>query len=195
MVLCHPILLAMDTNSDQFVTSFVLIYKFMSTYSKIKSHCRHPSFWLQSFALWIVFTAALLLSWHAVFIMLGFILNPFRTILLTAVYAIGTVCMVVFFSVIFSFVRSMYTFIKVKKCHCYFAIIYFLLMIAILTFIISYISFLIRINIGGDNMTGADSVTGWANHLLPHLLTLTWILKKLIKLPTEVDISDKEILL
>ena len=180
----------------QFVTALLLTYKFMSTYSKLekkKQHCWRPSFWLQSFALWIVFTAALLLSWHAVFIMLGFILNPFRTILLTAVYAIGTVCMVVFFSVIFSFVRVIYACCRMRKCRGYFAIIYFLLMIAILTFIISYISFLIRINIGGDNKTGADSVTEWANHLLPplFLLTLTWILKKLIKLPDKLNKTDE----
>ena len=116
--------------------------------------------------------------------MLGLILDAFRTILLTAVYAIGVVCVFVFFSVIFSFLESMYSFIKVKKCHCYFAVIYFLLMIAILTFIISYISFLFRTHVGGNNNTGADSATEWANNLLPplFLLTLTWILSKLIKL-------------
>jgi len=67
-------------------------------------------------------------------------------------------------------------------------------MIAVLTFIIGYISFLIRIKIGGDNKTGDDSVTGWANHLLPplFLLTLTWILNKLIKLPKELHITDKD---
>jgi len=178
----------------QFVTSFVLTYRFMLSDGNQNDFFRHPSFWVQSFALWIVFTAALLLSWHAVFMMLGLILDAFRTILLTAVYAIGVVCVFVFFSVIFSFLKSMYSFIKVKKCHCYFAIVYFLLMIAILTFIISYISFLFRTHIGGNNNTGADSVTEWANNVLPplFLLTLTWILNKLIKLPKQLGKIDEE---
>ena len=181
----------------QFVTALLLTYKFMSTHSKLKKkkqHCWRPSFWLQSFALWVVFTAALLLSWHAVFLMLGFILNPYRTLLLTAVYAIGTMCMVVFFSVIFSLIRLIYACCRMRKCRCYFAVIYFLLMIAVLTFIISYISFLFRINIGGDNKTGADSVTEWTNNLLPplFLLTLTWILKKLIRLPDKLNKTDED---
>jgi len=161
---------------------------------KIRDCCLHPSFWLQSFALWVVFTAALLLSWHAVFLMLGFILDPFRALLLISVYVIGTLCMVIFFSVIFSFIRLIYACCRMRKCRCYFAVIYFLLMIAVLTFIISYISFLFRINIGGDNKTGADSVTDWANHLLPAilLLTLTWILKKLIKFSRELDQTDED---
>ena len=81
-----------------------------------------------------------------------------------------------------------------RKCRCYSAIIYFLLMIAILTFIVSYISFLFRINISGEYNTGADSVTGWANHLLPplFLLTLTRILKKMIKLPDKLNKTDED---
>ena len=178
----------------QFVTSFVLTYRFMSVYSKQQNHCWRTSFWLQSFGLWIVFTAALLLSWHAVFMMLGLILDAFRAILLIAVYAIGVVCAFVFFSVIFSFLESLYSFIKMKKCHSYFAIVYFLLMIAILTFIISYISFLFRTHVGGNNNTGADSVTEWANNILPplFLFTLTWILNKLIKLPKKLGETNED---
>ena len=181
----------------QFMTSLLLTYKFKSTNSKLKQkrrHYWHPSFWLHSFALWVVFTAILMLSWHAVFIMLGFILNPFRALVLTLVYTIGTACAVVLFSVIFSFCRLMYQCLKVKKCHVYFAVVYLLLMIAILTFIISYISFMFRINIGGDSMAGVGSLTEWINHLLPpiFLLTLMWFLKKLLKLPNKFNKTDEE---
>jgi len=178
----------------QFVTSFALTYRFMSLDDTLQNLFGNPSFWVQSVALWVVFTTALLLSWHAVFIMLGLILDAFRTILLTAVYTIGVICAFVFFSVISSFLISMYSFIKVKKCHCYFAIVYFLLMIAMLTFIISYISFLFRTYIGGNNNTGVDSITEWANNLLPplFLLTLTWILNKLIKLPKQLGKTDED---
>ena len=181
----------------QFITSLLLTHKFMSTEKKLKQkrhHCRHPFFWLQSFALWIVFTAVLMLSWHAVFIMLGFILNPFRALILTLIYTIGTVCAVVMFSVIFSFCRLLYQCLKVKKCHAYFAVVYFLLMIAVLTFIISYISFMFRINISGDSTLGTSSVIEWVNHLLPplFLLTLTWLLKKLLKLPNNFNGTDED---
>ena len=181
----------------QFMTSLLLTYKFMSTNSKLKQKRRpywHPFFWLQSFALWAVFTAVLMLSWHAVFIMLGFILNPFRALVLTLVYTIGTICAVVLFSVIFSFCRLMYQCLKVKRCHVYFAVVYLLLIVAILTFIISYISFMFRINIGGESMAGAYSLTQWANNLLPplFLLTLTWFLKKLLKLPNKFNKTDEE---
>ena len=180
----------------QFMTSLLLTYKFKSTNSKLKQkrrHFWHPSFWLHSFALWVVFTTILMLSWHAVFIMLGFILNPFRAVVLTLVYTIGSICAVVFFSVIFSFCRLMYQCFKVKKCHLYFAIVYLLLMMAILTFIISYISFMFRINIG-ESKTGAYSLTEWINRLLPpvFLLTLTWFLKKLLKLPNKFNKTDED---
>jgi len=41
---------------------------------------------------------------------------------------------------------------------------------------------------------GDDSVTEWTNHLLPplFLLTLTWILKKLIKLPDKLNKTDED---
>ena len=180
----------------QFITSLLLTYKFMSTQSKLKpkrQHCWHPFFWLHSFALWIVFTTVLMLSWHAVFIMLGFILNPFRALILTLIYTIGTVCAVVLFSVLFSFCRLLYQCVRIKKCRFYFAVVYFLLMIAILTFIISYISFMFRINVAGDSM-GASSITEWINHLLPplFLLTLTWFLKKLLKLPNKFNKTDED---
>ena len=181
----------------QFLTSLLLTYKFMSTRSKLKEkkrHYWHPFFWLQSFALWVVFATVLMISWHAVFIMLGFILNPFRALILTLVYTIGTVCAVVLFSVIFSFCHLIYQCLKVKKCHLCFAIVYLLLMMAILAFIISYISFMFRINIGGDSMVGAGSLTEWINHILPpiFLLTLTWFLKKLLKLPNKFNRADED---
>ena len=181
----------------QFMTSLLLTYKFMSTNSKLKEkrrHYWHPFFWLQSFALWVVFATVLMLSWHAVFIMLGFILNPFRALILTLVYTVGTVCAVVLFSVIFSFCRLIFQCLKVKKCHMYFAVVYLLLMVAILAFIISYISFMFRIKIGGDTMLGAGSITEWINHILPpiFLLTLTWFLKNLLKLPNKFNRSDED---
>ena len=179
----------------QFITSLMLTFKFMSRYSKVKQNkpfYRSPSFWLQSFALWVVFTTILMLSWHAVFIMLGFILNPFRALILTIIYATGTVCAVIMFSVLFSFSQLIYQCVRAKKFHTYFAAIYFLLMISILTFIISYISFMFRINIGGDSTFGTGSLIEWANNLLPplFLLTLTWFLRKLLKLPNKLK-KDK----
>ena len=67
-------------------------------------------------------------------------------------------------------------------------------MIAILIFIISYISFMFRINIGGDSMAGTGSLIEWINHLLPplFLLTLTWFLKKLLKLPNKFNGTDED---
>ena len=175
----------------QFITSLMLTYKFMSRHSKVK-HRRlyywNPFFWLQSIALWVVFTSVLMLSWHAVFIMLGFILNPFRALILTIIYATGTVCAVIMFSVMFSFCQLIYQCVRAKKFHIYFTAIYLLLMIAILTFIISYISFMFRINIGGESTLATGSLVEWTNNLLPplFLLTLTWFLRKLLKLPNKM---------
>ena len=179
----------------QFITSLTLTSKFMSRYSEVKQkrpYCRNPYFWLQSFALWVVFATVLMLSWHAVFIMLGFILNPFRALILTIIYATGTVCAVIMFSVLFSFSQLIYQCVRAKKFRIYFAAIYFLLMVSILTFIISYISFMFRINIGGDSTLASGSLIEWANNLLPpiFLLTLTWFLRKLLKLPNKLK-KDK----
>ena len=51
-----------------------------------------------------------------------------------------------------------------------------------------------RINVGGESTTEASSVTEWANHLLPplFLLTLTWFLKKLLKLPNKFNKTEEE---
>ena len=50
-----------------------------------------------------------------------------------------------------------------------------------------------RINVAGDSM-GASSITEWINHLLPplFLLTLTWFLKKLLKLPNKFNKTDED---
>ena len=175
----------------KFITSLMLTYKFMSRHSEAKQkrlYYRNPSFWLQSFALWVLFATVLMLSWHAVFIMLGFILNPFRALILTIIYATGTICAVIMFSVLFSISQLIYQCVRTKKFHIYFAAIYFLLMVSILTFIISYISFMFRINIGGESTLASGSLIEWVNNLLPpvFLLTMTWFLKKLLKLPNKL---------
>ena len=176
----------------QFITSLFLIYKLMSRRERPRRHqhiYQNPFFWLQAFALWIVFMTVLLLSWHAVFIMLGFILNPFRALILTVIYTIGTICAVIMFTVVFSSCQLIYQYVRAKKTRVYLAAIYLLLMISILTFIISYISFMFRINVGSDNVLGSSSLIEWANSLLPplFLVTLTWFLRKLLKLPNKLN--------
>ena len=176
----------------QFITSLFLIYKHMSRRERPRQQqhiYQNPYFWLQGFALWIVLMTALMLSWHAVFIMLGFILNPFRALILTVIYAIGVICAVIMFTVMFSFCQLIYQYIRARKSRVYLAAIYLLLMISILTFIISYISFMFRINIGSENALGSSSLIEWANNLLPplFLLVLTWFLRKLMRLPNKLN--------
>ena len=51
-----------------------------------------------------------------------------------------------------------------------------------------------RINIGGDSTFGTGSLIEWANNLLPplFLLTLTWFLRKLLKLLKKDKCAIKE---
>ena len=183
--------------SIQFITSLLLTYKFMSQRSEIKGWRRYYCnlfFWLHTCALWVVLTTVLMLSWHAVFIMLGFILNPFRALILTIIYATGTICVIIMFSVIFSFCQLIFKCIRAKKFHTFFVAIYLFLMVSILTFIISYISFMFRINISGQGTFESSSLIEWANNLLPPLIlvTLTWFLRKLLKLPMKIK-YDKNV--
>ena len=175
----------------QFITSLLLIYKLMSRHGALTQKRRlhqNPFFWLQSFGLWIVFTAVLLLSWHTVFIMLGFILNPFRALILTLIYTIGAMCAVIMFTVMFSFIQLIYQYIKAKKSRIYLAAIYLLLITSLLAFMISYISFMFRINVGSEGSLGSSSIIEWANGLLPPLLLiiLTWFLRKLLRFPNKL---------
>ena len=113
--------------SIQFITSLLLTYKFKSQRSEIKDwrhYYRNLFFWLHTCALWVVLTTVLMLSWHAVFIMLGFILNPFRALILTVIYATGTICAIIMFSVIFSFCQLILKCIRAKKFHTFFAQLY-----------------------------------------------------------------------
>ena len=181
--------------SIQFFTSLLLTYKFMSQRSEIKGwrhYYRYLFFWLQTCALWVVLTTVLMLSWHAVFIMLGFILNPFRALILTIIYATGTICVIIMFSVIFSFCQLIFKCIRAKKFYPFFAAIYLFLMVSILTFIISYISFMFRINIGGEGTSEANSLIEWANNLLPplFLIILTWFLRKLLEIPKKFEYDE-----
>ena len=181
----------------QFIASLLLTHNSMSTRSnpkKKKHHFWRPLFWLQCISLWIVFTTALMLSWHLVFIMLGFILNPFRALILTLIFTTGIICNVLLLSIIFSFCQLIYQCFKAKKYHVYFALVYFIVMIAIVIFIISYISFMFRINIGDESIVGTGSLTDWINHILPplFLLILIWLLQKLLKLPSKFNKTDDE---
>ena len=157
---------------------------------KDDNHSRLTPFksWKEGILLWIVNMTAQLLSWHVVFVVCGFILNPLRAFLYSMIIIVAVVCLVVFGATVIKFVcsckrnatldDSVNTLVNKYDI----AVIFSLTMLLLCAF--SYVVFIFQISITINNQT----VEGILKSIIPNLclIVIAWLLPKVYLDPNTI---------
>ena len=151
--------------------------------------------WLEGIFLWIVSTTMQLLSWHLVFVVYGFILNPLRALLCSLTIILAVVCCTVSLAVI---IKTFCTIYKTYKrngasndspndsvinntSHCFhIAVMSSIIMLLICA--IAYIVFIYQISITVNDLTIEDITKSII--LSAFMMIFTWLLPKIYLDPT-----------
>ena len=151
--------------------------------------------WLEGIFLWIVSTTMQLLSWHLVFVVYGFILNPLRALLYSLMLILAVVCCIVFLAVIIKTFCTIYTTCKRNgtsndslngsvnnnTSHCFhIAVMSSIIMLLICAF--GYIVFIYQISITVNNLTIEDITK--STIVSAFVMIFTWLLPKIYLDPT-----------
>ena len=159
-----------------------LIYKV----ERDDNHDRLTTFklWKEVILLWIVNMTAQLVSWHLVFVICGFILNPLRALLYSMVIIVTMVCLVVLVAIIIKLVctvtcrgnQTLDNRSVDNSSHCIDVVIMFsLIMLLICAF--AYIVFIFQISITINNQTIEDVTQSIVPSVF--LIIIAWLLPKL----------------
>ena len=142
----------------------------------------------EAFLLWIVNMTAQLVSWHLVFVVCGFILNPLRAFLYSMIIIVAIVYLVVFGATVIKFVcsckrnatldDSVNTLVNKYDI----AVIFSLTMLLLCAF--SYVVFIFQISITINNQT----VEGILKSIIPNLflMVIAWLLPKVYLDPNTI---------
>ena len=142
--------------------------------------------WKETLFLWIVNMTAQLVSWHLVFVICGFILNPLRALLYCMIIIVTIICLVVLVAVIIKLICTVYVTCRGNQTlddrsvdnssHCIDVVIMFsLIMLLLCAF--AYIVFLFQVSITINNQTIEDITQS----IIPSvfLIIIAWLLPKL----------------
>ena len=151
--------------------------------------------WLEGIFLWIVSTTMQLLSWHLVFVVYGFILNPLRALLCSLMMIHAVVCCTVFLAVIIKTFCTICTTCKRNgtsndspngsvnnnTSHCFhIAVMSSIIMLLICGF--AYIVFIFHISITVNDLTIEDITKSII--VSAFMMIFTWLLPKIYLDPT-----------
>ena len=147
---------------------------------------------LEGIFLWIVSTTMQFLSWHLVFVVYGFILNPLRALLYSLMLILSVVCCIVLLAVIIKIFcttckrngtsnDSLNGSANNNKSHCFhIAVMSSIIMLLICAF--GYIVFIYQISITVNNLTIEDITKSII--LSAFVMIFTWLLPKIYLDPT-----------
>ena len=136
--------------------------------------------WQEGILLWIVNMTAQFVSWHLVFVVCGFILNPLRAFLYSMLIIVAVVCLAVLVALVIKFVCSSKRNVTlndspntlVNKYDI--AVIFSLTMLLLCAF--AYIVFIFQISITINNQTIEDILKSIIPNLF--LVMIIWLLPK-----------------
>ena len=138
--------------------------------------------------LWIVNMTVQLVSWHLVFVVCGFILNPLRAFLYSMLMIVTIVCLVIFVAIIIKLIYSCkrnevsndFANALVNKYDI--AVIFSMIMLLLCAF--AYIVFIFQISITINNQTVEDILKSIIPNLF--LMMIIWLLPKVYLDPNTI---------
>ena len=136
--------------------------------------------WIEGIILWAVNMIMQLLSWHLVFVVCGFILNPLRAFLYCMVLILSVICSVILLALIFKFcIRIVW-----KNSFQRIDTVLMVSLILLLACAYAYIVFIFQISIAINNRT-VEEIT---RSVIPHvfLIALAWLLPKMFLDPKKI---------
>ena len=134
--------------------------------------------WVEIMLLWFFTTTMQLLSWHLVFVVCGFILNPLRALLYCTIIIVSVVCCVVLVAIII----KLLCILKNRTLNIDMAAMFSLILLLACAY--AYIVFVFQISITVNKQT----VEGIAKSIIPYafMTIIAWLLPKMFLDPEKL---------
>lgn len=147
--------------------------------------------WVESVLLWKVNMTMQLVSWHLVFVVCGFVLNPLRAFLYSMVMIVAVVCFIVFVAIIIKFICTVIcngnatsdNLAVNNTFHCV-DLVVMLSLTMLLICAYAYIVFVLHISITVSNQTVDEIIKS----IIPNafLIINAWLLPKMFLDPKKI---------